>query len=92
MIGKLPPSKTGGLNVSSITESQIGENNPPPASPPDTCISPSTEGDTPLVKVPVDTKLNELLELVKKTVDFKRELDKEETWLMEEGNRGERDR
>lgn len=86
MIGKLPPNKTGGLNVSSITESQIGENNPPPTRPADTCISSSTEGVSPLANASVDTKLNALLELVKKTVGFKHELDKEETWLMEEGN------
>jgi hypothetical protein len=54
-----------------------------PASPTDTCVSSSTGGTPPAV----DAKLAALLELVKRTVGAKRELDREEACLMQEGNR-----
>jgi hypothetical protein len=86
MIRKLKPSKHGGLNMSSPTETLIVEDNLLPVSPTGTCISSSTSGGSPLAKAPVDAKLDVLLELVRKTVVAKRELDKEETWLTQEQN------
>lgn len=83
MTGKLPRRMTGEL-VLSDTELEVVEYTVP-LSPAGTCISSSTAANSPPAKTDVD-RLNVLLELVKQTVSAKRKLDKEDTWLMEEGN------
>lgn len=96
MIGRVPlrksvphPTPHGGL-VMSPENSQLAEDNPPPASPAETTVSSSTMagsvGGSPVAPARADPKLDALLKLVTNTVASKRSIDKEAEWLSKENN------
>jgi len=97
MIGKIRPTENRALVMSRensqevIPDSQTqDERRAAPGSPAGTSVSSTPLGGSPAGKARVEAKadprLDTLLQLVAKTVRAKRELDKEETWFMEENN------
>lgn len=91
MIGKLNSTSTRhGAMIHSPEQSQTQDDRVP-ASPTTTSVSSTPAGGSPAGKTraesSADPRLDTLLQLVTKTVRAKRQLDKEETWLMDESNR-----
>ena len=97
MIGRIRSTKHGGLVMSRENSLDVipdsltqAASTAAPASPAGTSVSSTPVGGSPAGKARAETKadprLDTLLQLVARTVRAKRELDKEETWFMEENN------
>lgn len=88
MIGQIRSTTHGGL-VHSPEPSQTQDDRVP-ETPTGTSASSTPAGGSPAGKTraepSADPRLDTLLKLVAKTVRAKRQLDKEETWLIEENN------